>query len=51
MSDDNKGRVSRVTMTIWTGPISNDERAVSDVTDLTFVTLAVGSWIELEALL
>ena len=41
----------RVTRTIWTGPISDDERAVSDVTDPISVTLAVGSWLEPKALL
>ena len=50
-SDEDEGRASRATMTIWTGPISDDERAVSDVTDPISVTPAVGSWLEPEALL
>ena len=50
-SDEDEGRASRATMTIWTGPISDDERAASDVTNPISVTPAVGSWLEPEALL
>ena len=47
-SDEDEGRASRATMTIWAGPISDDERAASNVTDLIFVTPAVSSWLESE---
>ena len=41
----------RVTTTIWTRPISDDERAASDVIDPISMTLSVGSWLGPEALL
>ena len=43
--------VRRAMRTIWIGPISDDKRAASDVTDLISVTPAVGSWLEPKALL
>ena len=51
MSDDDEGRASRATTTIWTGPISDDKRAASDVTDLISVTPNVANWLEPEAFL
>ena len=50
-SDDDEGRASRATTMIWTGPISDDKRVASDVTDPISVTPTVGSWLEPEALL
>ena len=50
ISDEGNGK-RQVTTTIWTGPISDDERAVSDMTDPISVTLAIGSWLEPKALL